>query len=142
MTTSLPRDSNHVPAMGGISTVDPTSIEALQVNPATGGLIVEDSSVAATTTTLLASYNVTLTSADTEYSQVLPDNTKRFTVQSRSSDDIRFAFVTGKVASPTAPYFTLKTGQNYYESNLDLDSKTLYLASSSAGVIVEILIGT
>lgn len=83
-------------------------------------------------------YNVTLTVVDTEYSQILPPGTKRFTVQARIAVDIRHAWVTGKVAGPAAPYNTLKSGSNWWEDNLFLEDKTLYLASSTAGTVVEI----
>ena len=88
-----------------------------------------------------AVYNVTLTLADTEYSQALPANCRGFEFQCRTSHDVRFAFVTGKVAGPTAPYMTLKAGDWYYSGPIaqgDAPS-TLYLASGTAGVVVEIL---
>jgi len=84
------------------------------------------------------SYNVTLASADTEYSQALPANTKRISFRCRTNYDVRFAFETGKVATPTAPYSTLKAGREYTEYDLDLAAVTLYLASSQAGVVVEL----
>ena len=87
-------------------------------------------------------YNVTLTNADTEYSQALPAGTKALEFWARESVDIRFAFTSGKVATPTAPYFTLKSGTTYYKENLNLSGKTLYLASSTAGTNVEIIAWT
>ena len=89
-------------------------------------------------------YNVTLTSADTEYSQAMPTNCRGFEFQCRTESDVRFAFVTGKVAGPTAPYMTLKAGDYYYSfpiSQGDAPS-TLYLASSTSGVVVEIIAWT
>jgi hypothetical protein len=80
-------------------------------------------------------FNVTLTNADTEYSQTLTD-CKMVEFQARTSVDIRFAFVTGKVATPTAPYMTLKAGQWYYYEG---KPTTLYLASSTGGTVVEVL---
>jgi len=87
-------------------------------------------------------YNVTLTNADTEYSQALPAGTKALEFWARESVDIRFAFTSGKVATPTAPYFTLKAGTTYYKESLNLSGKTLYLASSTAGTNVEIIAWT
>ena len=81
-------------------------------------------------------YNITLTSGDTEYSQAIPDTTKQFTFQCRTAYDVRFAFETGKVATPTAPYATLKSGSPYSETDLFLEGETLYLASATAGVVV------
>lgn len=90
-------------------------------------------------------YNVTLTSADTEYSQALPRGTKKFTLQCRTSYDVRLAYVTGKVATPTAPYITVKSGNVYWEDNLNIQPPshqtaiTIYLASSQAGVVCELI---
>ena len=83
-------------------------------------------------------YTVTLTNADTEYSQALPAGTKAFAFRCRSAVDVRFAFETGKVATPTDPYRTLPSGQEYYKEAVNLTGKILYLASSTAGVVVEI----
>jgi hypothetical protein len=83
-------------------------------------------------------YNVTLTSANTEYSQVLPANTKRFSVHLRDYATFRVAYVTGKVAAPTAPYLTIAANGELYNEGLDVSSKTLYLASPSAGKTAEI----
>lgn len=55
-------------------------------------------------------FNVPLTSADTEYKQAVSINTKHFSIQCRTAFDVRYAFTTGKVASPTAPYATIKSG--------------------------------
>lgn len=82
---------------------------------------------------------VTLTNADTEYSATMPANTKKFTIQARENVDIRIAFVTGKVATPTDPYLTLKAGNVWWEDHIDSET-TVYFASSSAGTYVEILI--
>jgi hypothetical protein len=89
-------------------------------------------------------YNLTLTDADTEYSQALPANCRGFEFQARTEAAVRFAFVTGKVAGPTAPYMTLKAG-DYYSSpplNQGASPSTLYLASATAGTVVEILAWT
>ena len=89
-------------------------------------------------------YNVTLTNADTEYSQVLPANCRGFEFQCRTEATVRFAFVTGKVATPTAPYMTLKAGDYYcsFPINQAASPSTLYLASATAGVIAEIIAWT
>jgi len=87
-------------------------------------------------------YTVTLTNADTEYSQALPTGTKALEFWARESVDIRFAFTSGKVATPTEPYHTLKAGTTYYKENINLTGKTLYFASSTAGTHVEILAWT
>ena len=87
-------------------------------------------------------YNVTLTSANTEYSQVLPANTREFRFRCRTLFDVRYAYVTGKVAAPTAPYLTLPAGFDYFSDYNNLSSITLYFASSTAGTIVELEVFT
>ena len=81
--------------------------------------------------------NLTLASANTEYSQEML-GAKKFTIQCRTNFAVRFAYVAGKVAAPTASYITIKAGSVYWEDDISLD-KTLYFASSEAGVIVEII---
>lgn len=86
-------------------------------------------------------YNVTLTNADTEYSQQLPTNTARYDFQCRTGYNIRYAFETGKVATPTAPYMTLKAGGTFTSEFLPqaAGQQTVYLASDQAGAVVEIV---
>jgi hypothetical protein len=84
-------------------------------------------------------FNVTLTVADTEYSQALPDRTRKIMIQARTSAAVRWSWDTGKVATPVAPYFTVKAGDTYYDNDLMLNKDTkLYLASSTGGTVVEI----
>ena len=89
----------------------------------------------ATTVTL---YAKTLTNANTEYSQALPATCRRVALKCRTAYDIRLAFVTGKVATPTDPYLTINTGTAYDSGPIKLASGTVYLASAQAGVVVEI----
>lgn len=91
-------------------------------------------------TNIATIFNVTLTNADTEYSQILPTNTKAISFQARTSVAIRFSFETGKVATPTAPYGTIKSGDAYDQSDINLTNNTLYLASSIGGTVVEIVV--
>ena len=85
-------------------------------------------------------YNVTLTDANTEYSQDLPANCRFFEFQCRTAFAVRYAYVTGKVATPTAPYMTLKSGGSYYTPVISQGASpsTVYFASAQAGVVVEI----
>ena len=83
-------------------------------------------------------YNKTLTNANIEYSQALTANTREFRFRCRTLYDVRYSFSTGKVATPTAPYLTLPAGCDYCSDNLNLAATTLYLASATAGVVVEI----
>jgi hypothetical protein len=86
-----------------------------------------------------AIYNVTMTNADTEYSQALPSNCKKFLIHTRDGTAFRLAFTSGKVAGPTEPYFTVPTGQAYYEDFIEPSSLTLYFACGTAGKTVEII---
>lgn len=86
-----------------------------------------------------AVFNVSMTNLNTEYSQTLPEGTVAMTFQCRGAYDIRFSYHTGLVATPTAPYMTLKSGMIYYETNLKLTGKILYLACGTAAQVVEII---
>lgn len=86
--------------------------------------------------------NLTLTLADTEYNAALPAGCQHFSFQCRTAFDIRFAFVTAKVATPTAPYLSLKSGGSFSSPeklSLATGFETLYFASGQAGVVVEII---
>jgi len=87
-------------------------------------------------------YNVTLTLANTEYSQALPVNCRGFDMQPRTGVDVRFAFVTGKVATPVAPYATMKLGAPYNSPPTYQPSggSTVYLGTATAGTVVEIVV--
>jgi hypothetical protein len=88
--------------------------------------------------------NLTLAEADTEYSVPLA-GVRNFAMQCRTAAAVRFAFATGKVAGPTAPYATMKEGAPFSNPEPAVGvafNGTLYLASSTAGVVVEIIIYT
>ena len=91
-----------------------------------------------------AIYNVTLTNANTEYSQALPATVRAFALQPRTAVDVRLAYVTGKVATPTAPFWTMTAGGGFGVDDVNVNAAlgegpiTLYLASASAGTVVEI----
>ena len=90
-------------------------------------------------------YNVTMTLADTEYSQQLSQYTKKYLIHTRDESAFRLAFVTGIVAVPGTPYITVPSGCRHYEDgvflrvgNADWDG-TLYFASDSALKVIEVL---
>lgn len=91
---------------------------------------------AATTPTI---YNVSMVLANTEYSQALPANTKGFSLQCLTDYDIRFAFETGHVAGPVAPYALVRAGMNYYMSGLNLAAVTVFVACGNAAQVAEII---
>lgn len=89
-------------------------------------------------------YTITLTTADTEYSQVLPNGAKHVFAHIRdgsSSNHFRVAWEAGKVATPTDVY-TKIDGNGYYSTPegivLNLQSKTIYFAGSVDGLIVQL----
>ncbi len=85
--------------------------------------------------------NVTMTNADEEYSLVIPAGTKTVQISTADGTAFRFAFVTGKVASPTAPYFTVPA-DTMYDSGEGVyfdEHTTIYLACDSAGKVAQIL---
>ncbi len=88
--------------------------------------------------TTISSKNLVLVSADTEYSHALPDNTKQIRVRARTAFDVRYAWETGKVATPIAPYSTLLTGLELAVDAVNFTSKTLYFATDEAGIVVEV----
>jgi len=87
-------------------------------------------------------YNIACTNANTEYSQALPAQCRKFEFQVRTEVVVRFAFETGKVATPTAPYMTLKAGGYFFSSAVAQYTapSTLYVASPNAGIVVELLV--
>lgn len=84
--------------------------------------------------------NISLTTKDTEYQQLFPNGIKRFSMQCTSDISVRFSFESGKVAGSIDPFMTMKAGVSYYEDDVSLNGKIIYLSSSMPGVRVEILI--
>ena len=81
--------------------------------------------------------NKTLTLANTEYSQILPADTTRFTLQARTSHDVKLSYTSGESGTV---YITIKAGSSYTEENLDTGSAlTLRMQSTNAGIVVEII---
>jgi len=83
--------------------------------------------------------NVTLTVANTEYSFLMPNGTQMVEFQARTAADVRFAFATGHVAGPVAPYHTLKASDYYSSPPVNMTGQTVYFASTTAGTVVEII---
>ena len=93
------------------------------------------------------SVNTTMTLANTEYSQELPENCKGYIIHTRDESVFRLAYATGHVATPTVPYFTVPAGKAYGEDDLSIYTYggvrlTVYFASASAGKIIEIIYWT
>jgi len=83
-------------------------------------------------------YNVTMTIANTEYSQALPANSKKFLIHCQDGTAFRLAYVTGKVAIPTAPYLSVKASSSYNEDHIKA-TPTIYVACAQAAKVVEIV---
>jgi len=86
--------------------------------------------------------NKTLTSADTEYSVDLT-GVRQFSMQCRTASDVRFAFETGKVATSTAPYATMKSGSTFDSPSPISGTKfsgSIYLANAAGSVVVELVL--
>ena len=93
-------------------------------------------------------YNVTMTLADTEYSQQLPRSCKKYLIHTRDESEFRLAFATGIVAVPAGAYLTVLEGTRFYEEtvnlrvvNADWDG-TLYFASDVTLKVIEIVAWT
>lgn len=83
-------------------------------------------------------YNVTMTLADTEYSQVILNNTKIIKATLTDLSTFRYAWVTGKVAAPTSPYGVRPANTPLEYNGVLLTGKTLYFASPGAGKVMMI----
>lgn len=138
-------------AIRGASTKDFTTLETLLATALTrditkwGGTaltgadittyLAELAKIISATPTL---YAVTMTNANTEYSQLLTTGTKKLMFHCQDGTAFRYAWVTGKVATPTAPYITVPANTSVNLDGLYLTSKTLYVACASTGKIIEI----
>jgi len=89
-------------------------------------------------------YNVTMTVANTEYSQQLPVKTMKILMHTRDESIWRLAFETGHVAGSVAPFLTVLANTRYYSYEVNLRPTltawdgTLYFATANAGRIVEV----
>lgn len=81
-------------------------------------------------------YNVTLTTAGTEYSQALPTNTRKVIIKGRGNAgaDIKLAFSTG-----ASTYITISAGGIFSLDMVYLTGVTLYLIGTVNGEVAEIL---
>ena len=81
-------------------------------------------------------YNKAMTSADTEYSQALPADTKKVMIKLRSGTAaLKLAYV---VSESGTKYITIPIGTSKWIDTAWLASKTLYFQSPSASQVAEI----
>lgn len=124
---------------GGLpAALDGVSLKVKEQSPITG-FATETSLAKTTPATTPAIYNVTMTNANTEYSQALPASCKKFLIHTRAGEAFRLAFATGKVATPTEPYFSITPSDAYSEDLVLGAAITLYFASATAGAVAEII---
>jgi len=85
--------------------------------------------------------NVSIVSANTEYSHKLPVGCKKFQAQLRTAADLKMAVrkdVLGS-ATPDPEYFTVKSGTVYKERNLNIRGDVWLYFQAGAGTVVEIV---
>ena len=88
---------------------------------------------------LSINYNITMANADTEYSQVLPIYTKNVKAVLADLSAFRLAWVEGKVAGPTVPYWTQPANIPFEMSGQNFNAdRTLYFASPAASKVMQI----
>lgn len=80
-------------------------------------------------------YNVSAPLANTEYSQALNANTKKFTIRCRDIATMRLAYVSGDTATN---YITIPHGCTFSDESIDFTG-TLYFRTTKAAQVIEIL---
>lgn len=84
-------------------------------------------------------FNVTMTDANTEYSQALPTGTRKFSVSCMDGTAFRISFTTGAVAS-VGPWYNILANQVYESPDLDgITDLTVYAGCSSAAKALQII---
>lgn len=86
----------------------------------------------------VAIYNLTLTSANTEYSQALPNNARKVMIKCRTSAAMKLSYTSGESGSN---YLTIPADQTYWDDHINT-VQTVYLQSTTAGVVAEIMVWT
>lgn len=85
-------------------------------------------------------YNVTITDANTEYSQLLPTGTKKLTVKLRGTSALlKIAFENTKSGTT---YITVPYGSSFNADDIDMNGITIYVQSPTAAQTCEILAWT
>lgn len=79
-------------------------------------------------------YNVNV--GVTEVSQALSADTKRFSIRCRGNATLYLAYISGET---TTNYLTIGPGVDYEEINLNVTGLTLYIRSSKAGQVAEVV---
>lgn len=107
---------------------------ALDVNVLAGSVTITPDTAATPTV-----YNLT-PGAGVEVSQALPANTKRFLIKLRDTGSGSVTRVGYVINSTNAgPYLTFPSNATYDEQKLDASGLTIYLQTSLAGQVIEIV---
>lgn len=80
--------------------------------------------------------NFTATLADTEYEIALPSNTVRFRIAVRGTAKLKLAFTATESGTN---YITVWPGAYYLEGDISRANTSLFVQSSKAGEIVEVV---
>ena len=135
------RDVNHITVLLGTGNDSDKEVLRLVLDPITKRLLVSNESSGSIASTPYI-YNKTLTSANTEYSQALPDGTRKFRIFAMDTnkryphgDVLKVCFTSG--GSGTT-FFPIPAGSYWEQNDVSLTSKTLYFRSptGSAKVII------
>ncbi len=131
---------SQMPAIpAGANAIGSVIVSQLPALPAGANAIGSVTTDAIKPATTAAIYNVTMTTADTEYSQALPAGCKRYRISLQSQDTaFRIAYESGKVATPTAPYYNANIGEIIDVDQVNLAATTVYFACAAAGKIMQI----
>lgn len=101
----------------------------------TGGSVTIDPTTLLGVTPTLA--NISAATANTEYSYILPTNTKRFIFKARGLSKVQLTYTSG---SSGTTYATLSPGSVYEESGIySAAATTLYFQTSTASETLEII---
>jgi hypothetical protein len=79
-------------------------------------------------------YNVPMATANTEYSQALPANTRQFIIRSRTRGRLKISYTLNESGTK---YVTIQRGNVFSDENIDF-SGTLYFQSSNSSDVAEI----
>lgn len=84
-------------------------------------------------------YNVGMSEANIEYSQVMPINTQKFLMHTEDGTAFRMAFEAGHVAGLSPPFFTVPVNTSYNEDFIEPPELSLYFAGICPGLTMEIV---
>lgn len=136
MDEALKRDENYVPVGGAVTDDSDQDVRQIRVDPITGRLLSETQEADVDTPTI---YNVSLSTANTEVGQGLPDGTKKLDVKVRSMNtQLKVSFVSGESGTK---YITIPYNGAYHLEGVNL-SNTIYMQTSRANQVAEIVCWT